>query len=132
MYQGEGRGCFHDPATMKMNLGRPSDETCRKQEAGYTCKSGVIKSLSQAFLKLSSDAGISKTEPLIDTECVKVIPSALANDGTALKPSIQFELRTKGNMGLNLKVVVPFFNENREPTSVFLNEHIIFIVNFCG
>ncbi len=94
MYQGEGRGCFHNPATMKMNLGGPSDETCRKRQAGYTCKSGVIKSLSQAFLKLSADDGISKTEPLIDIECVKVIPCMLANDGTALKPSIQFDPRT--------------------------------------
>ena len=119
MYQGEGRGCFHDPATMKMNLGGPSDETCRKQQPGYKCKSGVIKSLSQAFLKLSSDARISKTESLIDIECVKVIPSVLANDGTALKSSIQFELRTEENTGLNLKVDVTFVKENREPTSVF-------------
>lgn len=125
MCQGEGRGCFHDPATMKMNLDGPSDETCRKQQAGYTCKSGVIKSLSQAFLKLSSDAGISKTEPLIDIECVKVIPSVLANDRTALKPSIQFDPRTKENIGLNPKVDVTFVKENREPTLVFLNEHII-------
>lgn len=125
MYQGKGRGCFHDPATMKMNLGGPSDETCRKQQAGYTCKSGVIKSLSQAFLKLSSDDGISKTEPLIDIECVKVIPCVLANDGTALKPSIQFDPRTKENIGLNLKVDVTFVKENKEPTSVFLNKHII-------
>ena len=125
MYQGQGRGCFHDPATMKMNLGGPSDETCRKQQVGCTCKSGVIKSLSQAFLKLLSDDVISKTEPLIDIECVKVIPCVLANNGIALKHSIQFDPRTKENISLNLKVYVTFVKENKEPTSLFLNEHII-------
>ena len=48
-----------------MNLGGPSEETYRKRQAGYTTKSGVIKSLCHAFLKLSSTDGVSNTVVLI-------------------------------------------------------------------
>jgi len=47
-----------------MNLGGPSEETCRKKQAGYTTKSGVMKSLFKAFLKLSSSESGSEVQPL--------------------------------------------------------------------
>ena len=71
-----------------MNLGGPSEEMCRKRQAGYTTKSGVIKSLSEAFLKLSATDGVSETVALIDTDALQIVPCTLANDGTAFKPAI--------------------------------------------
>ena len=61
---------------------------------------------------LSSTDGVSNTVVLIDTDTLKVVPCALANDGTALKPSIQFHPRTKLNGGLTLNVDATFGPEN--------------------
>ena len=125
MFAGQGRGSFHTSDSCQMNLGGPSEETCRKRQAGYTTKSGVIKSLSDAFLKLSSTDGVSQTVALISTDNLKVVPCALANDGTALKPSIQFDPRAKRNVGLTLNVDASFVKENPQPSPEFLSEHII-------
>lgn len=125
MFAGQGRGSFHGSDTCRMNLGGPSEETCRKRQAGYTTKSGVIKSLCDAFLKLSSTDGVSDTVVLIDNDTLKVVPCALANDGTALKPSIQFDPRTKQNVGLTLNVDATFVQENPQPSPEFLSAHII-------
>ena len=91
MFSGQGRGCFHSSDSCKMNLGGPSEETCLKRQAGYTTKSGVLKSFSDSFLKLSATDDVSETVALIDTDTVKIVLCALANDGTALKPAIQFD-----------------------------------------
>ena len=125
MFAGQGRGSFHSLESCKMNLGGPSEETCRKRQAGYTTKSGVIKSLSSTFLRLSCTDGVSKTATLIDTDSLKVVPCALANDGTALKPSIQFDPRTKRNVGLTIDADAQFVQENPNPSPEFLSEHII-------
>ena len=125
MFAGQGRGSFHSSDTCRMNLGGPSEETCREQQAGYTTKSGVIKSLCDAFLKLSSTDGVSNTVVFIDTDTLKVVPCALANDGTALKPSIQFDPRTKLNVGLTVNVNATFVLENSQPSPDFLSAHII-------
>ena len=103
----------------------PSEEICRKRQAGYTTKSWVIKGVCDAFLKLSSTDGVSNTVVPIDTDTLKVVPCALANDGTALKPSIQFDPRTKLNIGLTLKVDATFVQENPQQSPDFLRAHII-------
>ena len=125
MFSGQGRGCFHSLDSCKMKLGGPSEETCRKRQAGYTTKSGVLKSLSDAFLKLSATDDVSETVALIDTDTVKIVPCALANDGTALKPVIQFDPRTKRNVGLTIDVDYRFVQENPQQSPEFLSEHII-------
>ena len=91
MFAGEGRGSFHSTDKCRINLGGPSEETCRKQQAGYTTKSGVMKTLSETFLKLSLSEKGSEVQPLIDNDILRVSPCVLANDGTALKPAIQFD-----------------------------------------
>lgn len=77
------------------------------------------------ILKLSSTDGVSNTVVLIDNDTLKVVPCALTNDGTALKPSIQFDPRIKLNVGLNLKVDATFVQENPQPGPDFLSAHII-------
>ena len=125
MFAGQGRGCFHDTNKRRMNLGGPSEETCRKQQAGYTTRSGVMKNLSKTFLKLSSSQSSCDVQPLIDNDFLRVTPCVLANDGTALKPAIQFDTRTKKNIGLDFDVDAVYVRENPNPTPEFLSEHII-------
>ena len=50
---GDGRNSHADDAKdKKLNLGGPSEPVCRKYQAGYTPDSGIIGSLSNAFIEL--------------------------------------------------------------------------------
>eukprot|EP00795_Rhopilema_esculentum_P003456 gene3458-1835_t len=76
---GEGkRGSKQSKETCEMNFGGPSETVCNKHQAGYTIKSGVIKPLSLAPLKLCdrSDAPIKN---LVGSEVVHVFPCVLCN-----------------------------------------------------
>ncbi len=96
-----------------MNLVGPSEETCRRKQAGYTTASGVQHCLLSAFHQLSQK---SNAKSLIDNDVLQVIPCALSNDGTALKPSIQFDARVKKNIGLDFEVSATFVKDNPEPS----------------
>ena len=54
-----------------------------------------------------------------------VIPRALANDGTALKPAIEFDSRIKENVGLKFKVDLDYIKKNPKPSPEHLKENII-------
>lgn len=84
-----------------------------------------MKSLSKTFLKLSSSESGSQVQPLFDNDILRVTLCVLANDGTALKPAIQFDTRTKKNVGLDFDVDVDYVCENPEPSPEFLSSHII-------
>lgn len=84
----------------RMNLGAPSSETFRKLQSIYTCESGVPKPLSLSHCKLSENSCDAKVKPLVLTDNLKVYPVAFENNGTELKPSIQFDERAKVNKGL--------------------------------
>ena len=91
MNLGDGRHShINKELDKKMNLGGPSESLILKSQAGYTPDSGVIKPLSLAHVELLKNSG---AKPLIETTNVVVIPCALANDGTALKPAIEFDAR---------------------------------------
>ena len=79
-------------------MGGPSKTTRDKRKGGYTTRSGVLKDLSLAFITLAGE-NPSSVPPLVETS-VKVIGIAMGNDGTALKPGIQFDERMKRNVGL--------------------------------
>ena len=102
MFKCQGRGSSHQTSECRMNLGGPSEETCRKKQAGYTTASGVQLCLLSAFHQLSQQ---SNAKLLIDNAVLQVVPCAVANDGTALKPSIQFDARAKRTSDLILKSV---------------------------
>ena len=116
MCRGMGHGSGHDTSCCRMNLGGPSIETCRKSQAAYTNKSGVHRNLVSSFQKLT----LSKK--------LRVVPcgnDGTANDGTALKPALQFDTRTKKNIGLDFEAGVSFVKDNKEPSPEFLSNHII-------
>ena len=81
MHLGDRRNSHADCAKdNKMNLGGPSESVCRKYQAGYIPDSGIIGSVSHAFIELVWDSNVSH---LIETEGLIVTPCAYANDGTA-------------------------------------------------
>lgn len=105
-----------------MNLGGPSESVCAKHQAGYTPDSGVIKPLSLGHLELLKN---SQAKLLIETPQLTIIPCALANDGTALKPAIEFDARLKENVGLKTPVDIKYIKENPTPSPAHLKENII-------
>lgn len=64
----------------RMNLGGPSKETCRKQQANYTSKSGVMKDWFKTFLKLFSSQYSCDVQPLIYNDFLRVTQCVLANN----------------------------------------------------
>ena len=77
----------------------------RKQKAAYTTSSGVLKYLSLLLYRLLKNENESQTETsaLVANEIVKVYPVVFSNDGTALKPSIQFDENRNVNVGLEMQ-----------------------------
>ena len=120
-----GDGCHSHKNTeldKKMNLGGPSESLIQKSQAGYTPDSGVIKPLSIAHIELLKNSG---AKPLVETPNDVVIPCALANDGTALKPAIEFDAHIKENVGLIFPVNLDYVKKNPTPSPDCLKENIV-------
>lgn len=122
MNLGDGRNSHARLSEKKMNLGGPSESVCAKYQAGYTPESGVIKPLSLGHMTLLKN---SEAKPLIATPKLTVIPCAFANDGTALKPAIEFDPRLKQNIGLTTPVDLRYALENPTPSPDYLKENIV-------
>ena len=89
-------GGVFSPETMRANLGGPSDRTLKKHSSGYTMESGIINPLIRTFHDLTE-----KTDSIIlDTCAVRILSVHAENDGTALKPSLQFDQTQKKVVGL--------------------------------
>lgn len=129
MFASKGRGSnlhsSENSLEFQMNMGGPSESTCNKKQAAYTTESGVIKWLAQAQLAFCAHTSATETKPLLETNKIKVIPCALANDGTALKPAIEYDPRQEVNVGLTVPVDAVFVKENPEPSPDFLKSHVI-------
>ncbi len=122
MNLGDGQHSHVTASEKRMNLGGPSESVCAKHQAGYTPESGVIKPLSLGHMALLKN---SQAIPLIESSHLKVIPCAFANDGTALKPAIEFDPRLKENIGLTTPVDVNYVMANPSPSADHLREHIV-------
>ena len=122
MNLGDGKDS-HRTKEKKMNLGGPSESVCRKYQAAYTPDPGVIKALSFAFINLVKGDG--ETAPLLKSDNLEVTPCAFANDGTSLKPAIEFEWRLKENVGLKFKVDLAYIKEHTDPSADDLRNNII-------
>lgn len=123
MNLGDGRHShLNQENDKKMNLGGPSKSLIQTFQAGYTPESGIIKPLSLGHIELLKN---SEAKPLIETPNLLVIPCALANDGTALKPAIEFDSRLKENVGLKFEVDLDYIKKNPKPSPEHLKENII-------
>ena len=76
---------------MRPNLGGPSDRTLKKHSSGYKTESGIIN----PFLRTFHDLASKPDSAIIDSRIVKVLGMHAENDGTALKPSLQFDTTQK-------------------------------------
>ena len=119
MNLGDGR---NSSLEKKTNLGGPSESVCAKHQVGYTPHSGVVKPLSLGYLELLKN---SQAKLLIETPQLTIIPCTLANDGTALKPAIEFDAQLKENVGLKTPVDINYIKENPSPSRAHLKENII-------
>ena len=123
MNRSEGRGSHLDPANEKLiNLGGPSYKTCLKHQAGYTNEPGVWKPLSLGQLQLMQ---IFRCVSIIKTNYLTVYPCSLANDGTAIKPAIEFDERLKENVGLTFNLDIDYVRRNPNPSPDFLKENLV-------
>jgi len=68
---------------------------------------------------------LERVPPLILMESVKIVPVVLANDGTALKPSIQFDQTQQVNIGLTETVNYTFIKAHQQPDPDFLRNHVM-------
>lgn len=114
----------------KIKLGGRSKSLIQKSQAGYTSESGVIKPLSLGHIELLKN---SKAKPLIKTSNLLVIPCTLANDGTALKPAIEFDPRIKENLGLKFPVDLAYIKNNPNPSpDEAIVSSLTSLDNFCS
>ena len=119
----EGRGSHLNTNNEKrMNLGGPAYKTCLKHQAGYTNEPGVWKPLSLGHLSLLQ---ILNSLPVLKTDELIAYPCCLANDGTALKPAIEFDERLKENVGLTRNLKIDFVKSNPQPTTAFLKDNLV-------
>ncbi len=83
--------CHADPLCIGLDKLICSGLLCHtaleKRVSGYTTKSGVIKPWLASLIHLVNDGAT----PLIHTPELDVFGLSLQNDGTALKPSLQFD-----------------------------------------
>ena len=54
-----------------------------------------------------------------------VYPCCLANDGTTLKPAIEFDERLKENVGLTFNLDIDYIRKNPKPNTEFLKENLV-------
>ena len=78
-----------------MNLGGPSESLCLSQNTAFTCKSGILKSLSLLQLMVSSHDPDEGPKPLISNSKLIVFACCYSNDGMVLKASVEFDPVTK-------------------------------------
>ena len=124
MWHGCGSGGVFNPDSAKPNLGGPGRTTRLKHSSGSTTSSGVIKPWLDSFLTLAVDPSVG-VKPLVDTPIVKVIGAAMENDGTALKPAIQYDEKQQTNVGLKMTADIEFVKANPVPKSEFLKENVV-------
>ena len=59
-------------------------------------------------------AGPSASSSVTESKLVKVLLSAMAVDGTALKPGVQFDIRSKENVGLAIEADLKFCQDTKK------------------
>ena len=106
----------------------PSKSTRNKEKAGYTTKSGIIKSLLITFL-LIAQLEESNVVPLVDLPSLRAIPVSFATDGIAIKPGLQFDTRVKNLVGLLFPVDLDYVKMNPSPEPESLKTAFVTEVN---
>ena len=93
-----------------------------KHQAGYTNEPGVWKPLSLGLYDLMQKF---RASTVIEMNQLVVYPCCLANDGTALKPAIEFDERLKEIVGLTFNLDIDYIRKNPKPNTEFLKENLV-------
>ena len=109
----------------KMNLGGPSKSSCESRKTPFTTKSGIIKCLSLLRYKLMNCGSDDSPDPIINNKNLLVYPCVYSNDGTALKPAVEFDGVSKTNIGLSVTADMDFIKANTPPDPKMLSDLII-------
>ena len=96
-------------------------------QAGYTTSSGVIKpDLDLESFHLFSHHPKSDLQKIFDTDTVKVVLVALASDGTASKPGLEFDRRhRKLVIGLVHNVDAEFVRKHPIPDPEAIKKNLV-------
>lgn len=121
VHEGQGRGGTKTFTFENANLGGPSYNLRSKLKSGYTNKSGVHKNLIDTFQTISH----LKLEPHFSNSTVNVVAVAVASDGTALKPSIQFDPLYKTNVGLVEEIDIKYVKEHPDVKGEDLKDRFV-------
>ena len=127
MIYGQGRmnDGNRDFKKIRMNLGGPSESICVRQNTAFTCKSGILKSLSSLQLMVFSHDPDEGPKPLISNFKPIVFACCYSNDGTALKVSVELDSLTKRNIGLTVTMDLNFVKEHDLSDPKMLKELIV-------
>lgn len=112
---GTGRGGEKEfKSFADFNLYGPSLNATKRCQSGYTTESGMIKPHLQSLHSLCQHPR-ADLHAIVDNEKVRAIPVALASDGTALKPGLEYDSRQKQVIGLTYKVDEKFVKKHPLP-----------------
>ena len=127
MFYGQGRmnDGNQDFNKIGINLGGPSESLCLKHNTAFTCKSGILKSLSLLQLMVSSHDPDEGLKPLISNSKLIVFACCHSSDGTARKASVEFDPVTKRHIGLTVPVDLNIVKEHDPPYPKMLKELIV-------
>ena len=96
----------------RINLERHHQKHFENYKALIHVNQEFKKFLSLSHYKCCENSCHPKVKSLVLTDNLKVSPVAFGNDGTALKPSIQFDERAKVNIGLEDEIRLEYVKEN--------------------
>ena len=122
---GTGKGGIKEFKSFSdLNLCGPSTNALQHCQAGYTTESGVIKPHLQSLHSLSQHPK-TNVHKIVETDLVTVIPLALASDGTALKPGLEYDQRQKRVVGLIHEVDTSYVKEHPVPDPQEIKHNLI-------
>ena len=122
---GTGRGGEKEfKSFADFNLCGPSLNATKRCQSGYTTESGMIKPHLQSLHSLCQHPK-ADLHAIVDNEKVRAIPVALASDGTALKPGLEYDSRQKQVIGLTHKVDEKFMKKHPLPDPEKIKTNLI-------
>ena len=98
-YFDEGKGGNFKDKNLKINFGGPCARTLRHHKPGYTPKSGVLKAWLLNFISLVQGSDTAA----VSDNLLEVYFVVFGNDGTFLKPALQFDEGLHLNIGLTVE-----------------------------
>lgn len=114
-FHGSGKGGLKEFESFSdFNLCGPSTNASKRNHAGYTTESGILKPHLQSLYSFSHNPN-ANLHSLLETDKVKAVPISLTMDGTALKPGLEFDPRQKTIIGLRYKVDHRYIREHPIP-----------------